>query len=105
MEAWPTWKTTPELPKLGLTSFLSLSRTQKTVGPKILKIWDSLVSTVHCPLVSAVHQTIMNSELRRYEFVWLLKTGLPRMARILVGKEPFIYDTKILKEGFQHYTP
>ena len=40
-----------------------------------------------------------------YEFVWLLKTGFPRMVRILAGKEPFIYDTKILREGFQHSTP
>jgi len=40
-----------------------------------------------------------------YEFVWLLKTGFPRMVRILAGKEPFEYDTEILREGFQHYTP
>jgi hypothetical protein len=40
-----------------------------------------------------------------YEFIWLLKTGLPRMARILAGKEPFIYDPNILKEKYQHYTP
>jgi len=40
-----------------------------------------------------------------YEFVWLLKTGFPRMVRILGGKEPFIYDTKILKEGYEHSTP
>ena len=40
-----------------------------------------------------------------YEFVWLLKTGFPRMARILAGKEPFIYDTKILREGYKHSTP
>ena len=33
---------TLNMPKLGLTSFLSLSRTQKTVGPKILEIWDTL---------------------------------------------------------------
>ena len=33
------------MPKLGLTSFLSLSRTQKTVGPKILEIWDTLLDT------------------------------------------------------------
>ena len=30
---------------------------------------------------------------------------LPRMARILAGKEPFIYDPNILKEKYQHYTP
>jgi len=40
-----------------------------------------------------------------YEFIWLLKTGFPRMVRILAGKEPFIYDTKILREGFKHSTP
>ena len=39
-----------------------------------------------------------------YEFVWLLKTGIPRMLRILAGTEPFIHDTSILKEGYQHYT-
>jgi len=27
------------------------------------------------------------------------------MVRILAGKEPFEYDTKILREGYQHYTP
>jgi len=40
-----------------------------------------------------------------YEFVWLLKTGIPRMLRILAGNEPFIHDSKILSEGYQHYTP
>ena len=40
-----------------------------------------------------------------YEFVWLLKTGIPRMLRILAGTEQFVYDTSILKEGYQHYTP
>ena len=29
--------------KLGLTTFLLLSSTHKTVGPKILEIWDTLV--------------------------------------------------------------
>ena len=43
LKAWPTWNTTLNMPKLGLTSFLSLSRTQKTVGPKILEIWDTLI--------------------------------------------------------------
>ena len=37
---------TLNMPKLGLTSFLSLSRTQKTVGPKILEIWDTLMITL-----------------------------------------------------------
>ena len=36
---------TPNLPEFGLISFHSLSRTQKTVGPKILKIWDTLTHT------------------------------------------------------------
>ena len=40
-----------------------------------------------------------------YEFVWLLKTGIPRMLRILAGNEAFIADPKILKEGYEHYTP
>ena len=41
-EAWQPSKMTSNLPKLGLISFLSLSRTQKTVCPKISKIWDAL---------------------------------------------------------------
>ena len=40
-----------------------------------------------------------------YEFIWLMKTGLPRMLRILAGREAFIHDNKILEEGFEHYTP
>ena len=40
-----------------------------------------------------------------YEFVWLLKTGIPRMLRILAGTEPFIHDSAILGEGYQHHTP
>ena len=43
LEAWQPLKMTSNLPKLGLISFLSLSRTQKTVCPKIPKIWDALV--------------------------------------------------------------
>ena len=42
LEAWQPSKMTSNLPKLGLISFLSLSRTQKTVCPKIPKIWDAL---------------------------------------------------------------
>jgi len=38
---------TSNLPKLGLISFHSLSRTQKTVVPKIPKIWDALLVTVN----------------------------------------------------------
>ena len=40
-----------------------------------------------------------------YEFVWLLKTGIPRMLRILAGNEAFIHDSRILSEGYQHYSP
>ena len=43
MEAWPPSKMTSNLPKLGLISFLLLSRRQKTVCPKIPKIWDALL--------------------------------------------------------------
>ena len=39
-----------------------------------------------------------------YEFVWLLKTGIPRMLRILAGNEPFISDSRILQEGYQHFS-
>ena len=44
LEAWQPSKMTSNLPKLGLISFLSLSRTQKTVCPKIPKNWDALVT-------------------------------------------------------------
>ena len=40
-----------------------------------------------------------------YEFVWLLKTGIPRMLRILAGNEAFVADSQILKEGYDHSTP
>ena len=40
-----------------------------------------------------------------YELIWFLKTGLPRIWRVLAGKEPFVKDINILKEGYQHYTP
>ena len=46
LEAWQPSKMTSNLPKLGLTSFLSLSGTQKTVCPKIPKIWDALMCIV-----------------------------------------------------------
>jgi len=39
-----------------------------------------------------------------YEFIWLLKTGIPRMLRILAGNEPFIHDSRILNEGYQHFS-
>merc|ERR1739838_255943 len=40
-----------------------------------------------------------------YEFIWLLKTGGPRVFRMLTGQEPFVHDDNILREGYKHYTP
>ena len=40
-----------------------------------------------------------------YEFVWFLKTGLPRLARMITGKQKFVTDGRILREGYQHHTP
>ena len=40
-----------------------------------------------------------------YEVVWFFKTGLPRIVRVLLGKERFVKDKNILREGYQHYTP
>jgi len=40
-----------------------------------------------------------------YEFVWLLKTGLPRMFRVALGQEKLEVDNNILQEGYKHYTP
>lgn len=40
-----------------------------------------------------------------YEFIWFLKTGFPRFLRFLTGKQKFITDDKILREGYQHHTP
>lgn len=41
-----------------------------------------------------------------YEFVWFLKTGLPRALRMMAGGENFIFDKGILKEGYKkHSTP
>ena len=40
-----------------------------------------------------------------YEFVWFWKTGLPRFLRFITGKQKFITDQKILREGYSHYTP
>ena len=39
-----------------------------------------------------------------YELVWFLKTGGTRMARMMLGLEPFVADINILLEGYQHYT-
>lgn len=39
-----------------------------------------------------------------YELVWFLKTGGTRMARMMLGLEPFVADVNILLEGYQHYT-
>ena len=39
------------------------------------------------------------------ELKWLLTTGLPRAARMLVGREKFRVNSKILREKHQrHYT-
>ena len=38
-----------------------------------------------------------------YEFVWLLKTGLPRIKRVLLGKEKMVTDLNILFEGYRHH--
>ena len=38
------------------------------------------------------------------ELVWFLKTGGTRMARMMLGLEPFVADINILLEGYQHYT-
>ncbi len=40
-----------------------------------------------------------------YELLWFMKTGLPRMMRMLAGGEKYIFDRGILNEGYQHYTP
>ena len=40
-----------------------------------------------------------------YEFVWLLKTGLPRLARMITGQEKLITDPKILREGYRQAAP
>lgn len=39
-----------------------------------------------------------------YELVWFLKTGGTRMARMMLGLEPFVADVNILLEGYQHST-
>jgi len=39
-----------------------------------------------------------------YEFIWLIKTGIPRMFRVATGREPFIMDENILREGYTHST-
>ena len=48
LEAWPTSKMTPNLPKLGLIIFLLVSRTHKKVAPNIPKIWHALVYIRQC---------------------------------------------------------
>eukprot|EP00095_Tigriopus_kingsejongensis_P002398 maker-scaffold1073_size64583-snap-gene-0.7 protein:Tk02398 transcript:maker-scaffold1073_size64583-snap-gene-0.7-mRNA-1 annotation:"unnamed protein product" len=40
-----------------------------------------------------------------YEFIWLLKTGGPRMFRMLTGEEEFKMNRQILNEGYHHHTP
>ena len=40
-----------------------------------------------------------------YEFVWLLKTGFPRLMRMIRGQEKFVVDNKILREGYKQAAP
>jgi len=40
-----------------------------------------------------------------YELVWLLKTGFPRLMRMVSGKEKFVVDEKILNEGYNQAAP
>jgi hypothetical protein len=40
-----------------------------------------------------------------YEAVWLMKTGVPRMMRMLAGGEKYQFSRAILNEGYQHSTP
>jgi len=39
-----------------------------------------------------------------YEFIWLLKTGIPRMIRVAMGQEELVVDNNILREGYSHYS-
>lgn len=36
-----------------------------------------------------------------YELVWFLKTGFPRLVRMITGKEKLITDPRILREGYK----
>ena len=40
-----------------------------------------------------------------YEFFWFWKTGLPRLWRMITGRQQFYVDKNILAEKYQHYTP
>ena len=40
-----------------------------------------------------------------YEFFWFLKTGVPRIWRMINGRQQFYVDKNILREQYQHYTP
>ena len=40
-----------------------------------------------------------------YEFIWMLKTGLPRAIRMLTGRQKFVLDRNILREGFKQAAP
>jgi len=40
-----------------------------------------------------------------YELVWFFKTGLPRLWRMITGRQQFYVDKNILFEKYQHYTP
>ena len=40
-----------------------------------------------------------------YELVWFLKTGFPRLVRMITGKEKLITDPRILREGYKQAGP
>merc|ERR1712106_174700 len=40
----------------------------------------------------------------KYEQVFILNTGLPRLMDVLLGKKELIVDENIRNEGYQHYT-
>ena len=53
--------------------------------------------------ISARKQNVPRHNI--YEFFWFLKTGLPRIIRMIKGEQQFYADKNILREGYQHYTP
>lgn len=40
-----------------------------------------------------------------YELVWFMKTGFPRLVRMLTGREKLITDPRILREGYKQAGP
>ena len=79
LKAWPTWKMTLNMPKLGLTSFLSLSRTQKTVVPKILEIWDTLLASRPAQIIFATIPQPWGQKMSAYHFLSNSDHVLPRL--------------------------